>query len=137
VSSPVQYFAIGRGLRSVVYVLTRSSDRNVVELIKTLDTAAAKNRGIGIIFLTDDKATRDWAREFAEKAKPSIALCVWTDDRPGTRKIWNIAEEAEVTVLLTDRLEVKQSFAFRKGELGRMAIERIMQAAMKFPEQRD
>ena len=111
----------------VAMVFAREPSTEVVQLMKKLD-AAAKKHGEAMrstaIFLTDDKKVPEKLKEVAGKEKLENTI-VRTFEADGPKN-YNMAKDADVTVLLfTDRV-VKANHAFRKGKLQEKEIDAVV-----------
>jgi hypothetical protein len=80
--------------------------------------------GSFVVFLSDDEDLKGKLKELAEKEK--IQKCILSIDNPAGPKGYDIAKEADVTVVLYTKRNVKANHAFRKGELNDAAIEKII-----------
>ena len=117
------------GSNPVAMVFARSADdKNVVELIKKIEEATAKNSGVEMgsffVFLSDDKDLEGKLKAVAEKT--GLKKCVLSIDNPAGPKGYNVAENADVTVILYKERNVKANHSFAKGKLDSKAIEAII-----------
>lgn len=123
----------------VVMVFARESSAPLTQLIKQLDATTAKNKASNlascVIFLSSDQGLPKQLKELAgqEKIEKTI-LRTYSPDGP---KSYNLAKDAEVTVLLyTDRV-VKANHSFRKAELQEKGIDAIVADVAKIlPEKK-
>lgn len=105
-------------------------------MVKKIDEATVKNKkkemGSFVIFL-------DKSDEYEKKVKAlgdKIALkeTVLALDNPAGPKGYNIAKEADVTVLLYVDRKVKANFVYEKGKLTAADVEKIMKELPKILE---
>ena len=80
--------------------------------------------GSFVVLLSDSDNIERELKELAKKEK--IQHCVLTIDDPEGPQAYNIAQEAEVTVVLYTKLTVKANHAFKKGDLNDKSIEAIV-----------
>lgn len=108
----------------------------MTSLVKKIDEATVKNKkkemGSFVIFL-------DKSDEYEKKVKAlgdKIALkeTVLALDNPAGPKGYNIAKEADVTVLLYVDRKVKANFVYEKGKLTAADVEKIMKELPKILE---
>ena len=116
------------GSNPVAAIFARQVTPELTKLIKRIDQATDKNkeRGMGsyVVFLSDSDALDTELKELANKER--IQQCILAIDDPEGPKGYNIAPEAEVTVVLYSELTVKANQAFRKGELNDKAIDAVV-----------
>jgi hypothetical protein len=116
------------GSNPVVAIFARQPSPELTRLIKRIDQATDKNkeRGMGsyVDFLSDSDKLEKELTELAEKEK--IQHCILSIDDLEGPKDYDIAPEAEVTVVLYTKLTVKANHTFKKGELNDKAIDAIV-----------
>jgi hypothetical protein len=115
------------GSRPVVAVFAREVTPAVVQLLKTIDDAAAANRekGLGsyVVFCSDADGLGRQLQEVAQKAKlQNIILTLY---KAGGPEKYHLSPAADVTVLLYDHYTVKANHAFKNGDLTEAAIGAI------------
>ncbi len=115
------------GENPVAMVFARENSPELTKLIKKIDAATAKNKdasmGSFVVFLSDkDGLDKDLA-SMAEKEK--IEKTVLSIDNPAGPKSYNVAKDADVTVVLYVDRKVKANHSFKKGELKDADIEKI------------
>lgn len=115
------------GANPVAMIFAREVSDALMRLIKQIDIATDNNAqsqmGSFVVFLSD-KISKEQLKELARKARlKHCVLSLYTPDGP---KGYNIAREADVTVVLYTNRHVKANHAFRKGELNEAAITRIL-----------
>ena len=101
----------------------------MIGLVKKLDEATGKNKdakmGSFVVMLTDNKDKMEAElKKLDEKEKfQKIVLAI---DAAAGPDDYNIAKDADVTVLLYTKQRVKKNFAFKKGELTEAKIAEIL-----------
>ncbi len=110
-------------------IFARDIDSNLTSLVKKIDAATQANSsskmGSFVVFLAnDEKAMETKLKDFAEKE--NIKSIVLTIDNVAGPQGYEIAKDAEVTVILYNKKTVMANHAFRKGELDAKAIEAII-----------
>jgi len=117
------------GGNPVVMVFARCADCDMTQkLIKDVDAVTAKNAGCDmgsfVVFCTDDDTTEKKLKALTEKEHyKKIVLSI---DNPAGPKNYNVSKDADVTVVLYNKHEVKANYAFKKGELKAGDIEKIV-----------
>jgi hypothetical protein len=109
-------------------IFARDITGPLTSLVKKIDAINAKNAGIGsfVVFLSDEEKLADNVKALAEKE--GLKKVVLTIDNPAGPNGYNVAKDADVTVVLYDKRNVKANFAFRKGELNDAAVQRVVSA---------
>jgi hypothetical protein len=114
-------------------VFAREVSGPLTSLVKKLDEATAKNKschmGSFVVFCSDDEKLEKQLKELA--AKENLKHIVLTIDNPAGPKAYNVAKEADVTVVLYNKHKVEANHAFRKGEMKDSDIEKIIQDLSK------
>ena len=101
----------------------------MTSLVKKIDDATNSNKdarmGSFVVVLADDKDKMETElKKMAEKeGLKKIVLTI--DSTPGPTG-YNIAKDADVTVLLYVKGTVKKNFAFKKGELTDAKIDEVL-----------
>ena len=85
--------------------------------------------GSFVVFLSDDEKLEKNLKELAKKE--NFAHTVLAIDNPAGPKGYDIAKEADVTVVLYTKRNVKANYAFRKGELKDKDVEMIVKDISK------
>jgi hypothetical protein len=97
------------GENPVVAIFARHVSPELTRLIKRIDQATDKNKdrnmGSYVVILSDSDMLEKELKELAKKEK--IHHCILAIDNPEGPKGYNIAPEAEVTVVLYSMLTVK------------------------------
>ena len=120
--------------RPLVIIFARTPSDSLGKLVKQLDGAVKKNKTAElrswVTFLAADQTKMDpaivrWAQKHA------IGLpCAVFEDKVGP-PTYRLADEADVTVLLSVNRKVVVNFAFRADELNDAAIAEIVKAVPK------
>jgi hypothetical protein len=114
-------------------IFAREVTGPLTSLVKKIDAATAKNSskrmGSFVVFLSDDEKLADQLKTLADKE--GIKKCVLTIDNPAGPTGYNVAKDADITVVLYNNRNVKANFAFRKGELNDAAVEKVVGAVSK------
>jgi hypothetical protein len=109
-------------------IFAREVSDPLTSLVKKLDAATAENSkckmGSFVVFLSDSETLKDQLKDLAKKE--SLKQTVLSIDNPAGPKGYKVAKEADVTVVLYTKRNVKANYAFRKGEFNAAAVERIV-----------
>jgi hypothetical protein len=110
-----------------VMILARRIDDPLTRLIKKID-AANKEQGDKlcsfVVFLDDEKGLDEKLKELGTKAK--LAKTILAIDNPKDSVTDTVPREADVTVILFVKHEVKVNRAYRKGEFKAEEVEKIL-----------
>lgn len=116
------------GANPVAVVFAREIGPDVTNLLRKLDEATVKNSkssmGSYAVFCSDKDGLAGKLKALAEQQK--IKSLVLSIDNPAGPKAYNIAKEADVTVLLYSDFTVRANHAFKKGELNDKTVERVV-----------
>jgi len=116
------------GPNPVAMIFARHVSPELIRLIKRIDQATDKNKernmGSFVVLLNDSETLEKELKELAQKER--IQHCILTIDNPDGPGGYNIAQEAEVTVVLYTRQTVNANHTFKKGELDERSIEAIV-----------
>jgi hypothetical protein len=110
-------------------IFAREVSDSLTSLVKKIDAATAKNKkakmGSFVVFISQNEKLGDTLKSVA--SKQGIKSCVLTimDNQSGPPK-YEVAKDADVTVVLYNHREVVSNYAFKKGELNDKAIEKIL-----------
>jgi hypothetical protein len=112
----------------VVLVFARDVSSPVAQLVKRLNAEVGKNQPAKlravVVVLSEDEDLEGRLKDLAEKqgiGKVSLAIST-----PLGPKQYNLATEAEVTIVVYKRYKVTANHAFKKGDLTSTAIDRVM-----------
>jgi hypothetical protein len=114
-------------------IFAREVSGPLASLVKKIDAETAKNSkknmGSFVVFLNDKEGLAKELKDFA--VKEGIKDCILTIDNVAGPDGYDVAKEAEVTVVLYNKRKVEANFAFRKGQLNDKAIDQIVQDVSK------
>lgn len=121
-------------------IFAREVTDGLTSLVKKIDAATEKNRaarmGSFVVFCSDEEGLKKKLEELGEKEK--LKSIVLTIDNPAGPEGYDIAKDADVTVLLYSRQQVKVNHAYKKGELTEREVNRIVSDLSKIlPEKKD
>jgi hypothetical protein len=107
-------------------VFAREISEPVTSLVKKIDAATGKHSAMAsfAVFLSDQEGLDKKLKEFADKE--SIKKTALTIDNPAGPGPYKIAKDADVTVLLYVKKNVKANYAFKKGEMKGQDIDKIL-----------
>jgi hypothetical protein len=116
------------GGNPVAMIFAREISDNLTSLVKKIDEATAKNSdahmGSFVVFCNDEEGLDKKLKDLADKE--GIKHTVLTIDNPAGPKAYNVAKNADVTVVLYNRRNVKANYAFKKGEMKEGDVEKIV-----------
>ena len=100
-------------------VFAREANTGLTSLVKKLDDVTVKNAsakmGSFVVFCSDDEGLENKLKDLAKKQ--NLKKIVLTIDNRAGPPGWEIAKDADVTVVLYTKKTVKANYAFKKGEL--------------------
>jgi hypothetical protein len=109
-------------------IFAREISDNLTSLVKKVDEAAVKNKsarmGAFVVFCSDDEGLEAKLKELAKKE--DLKKVVLTIDNPRGPSGYNVAKDADVTVVLYTRRTVKANHAYKKGALKTADIDTIV-----------
>ncbi|HZZ80005.1 MAG TPA: hypothetical protein VFE62_15910 [Gemmataceae bacterium] len=109
-------------------IFAREVSDSLTSLVKKVDAETVKNSkarmGSFVVFLSDEEKMSDKLKSLA-KAE-DLKKTVLAIDNPAGPKAYNVAKDADVTVVLYVKQKVVANYAFKKGELNAKAISSIM-----------
>jgi len=109
-------------------IFAREVTGGLTSLVKKVDQATAKNSdcrmGSFVVFCNDEEDLKDRLEKLADKEK--IKHTVLAIDNPAGPRAYKISKDAEITVVLYVRHDVKANYAFKKGELKDADIDKIV-----------
>jgi hypothetical protein len=116
------------GSNPVAMVFARDCNPAVKKLIKEIDAATAKNEdakmGSFFVFLSDDEALETKLKDIAKKEE--LKKTVLTLDNKTGPENYNIAKDAEVTVVLYKNRKVAANYAFKAGQMKDKDVEKVL-----------
>lgn len=123
------------GANPVVAVFTRKLDDKVTALVKKVDAQVAENKDkkmkAFVVYLTDDPDKAEpKLKQLAEKNHiKNVPLTIF--DGPVGPPDYQLSKNAEVTVLMWVKSDVKVNHAFGQGALDKKSIENIVSDTTK------
>ena len=115
------------GQGPVVLVFARALTDPLAKLVNKLDAEAAKYEliklKIVVVILSDDDSVERKLKSYGEQAITHANLAMMESDGP---RAYKLSKAAEITVLMYKRWKVEANFAFRKGGLTELDIEKIV-----------
>src|SRR6266852_7092372 len=109
-------------------VFAREISDPLTSLVKKIDAATAKHTdcsmGSFVVFMSDDEGLEAKVKDLVDKEK--LEKIVLTIDNAQGPPRYKIAKEADVTVVLYDKQNVKVNYAFKKGKLKDKDVEKIV-----------
>jgi hypothetical protein len=109
-------------------IFAREISDPLTGLVKKLDEATAKNAscrmGSFVAFCSDEEGLEKKLKELAKSA--GLKQTVLTIDNPAGPRGYNVAKDADVTVVLYTKRTVKANYAFKKGEMKDGDVEKIV-----------
>ncbi len=117
------------GARPVVTIFAREVNDNLASLIKDVDGLVKKNEAkqmrAFVVLLSDDAGAEKKLTELAAKHDiKSVPLTVF--EGPAGPPEYKIAKDAEVTVMMWSKSEVKANQAFAKGKFDKKSSEGVI-----------
>jgi len=122
----------------VINVFARGLTDDLASLVKGLDAVAGENEekkmeGFVVLLSEDPDADEANLQEFAEKHSIKKLSLTLFDGVAGPPK-YNLAKEADVTVHLYVKKEIKANHAFGKGDLNAAAVAKVVADTSKILE---
>jgi hypothetical protein len=109
-------------------IFAREISDSLTSLVKKIDAETAKNKsanmGSFVVFLSDDEKLSDRLKTLA--TKESIKTCIFAVDNVAGPKSYEVAKDADVTVVLYNKQKVVANHSYKKGELNAKAIATII-----------
>jgi hypothetical protein len=121
------------GENPVAMVFARTLDESTEKLIVALEKVTAANTkcdmGCFVVFLSDDDKLADKLKDVSDKLKlKTVTLAV---DNPAGPKGYNVAKDADLTVVLYTERTSKVNMSFEKGKLTEKDIEAVVAGVSK------
>ncbi len=109
-------------------IFAREINDTLTSLVKKIDAATVENKskkmGSFVVFCSDDGDLEAKLKDLAKNEKlEKIALTI---DNPSGPPGYNVAKEADVTVVLYKNKKVEVNYAFKKGELKDKDVDQIL-----------
>jgi hypothetical protein len=116
------------GSNPVAMVFARECSPTLEKLIKKIDACTAENKdckmGSFVVFCSNEEGLETKLKKVAKDN--NIKNCVLSIDNPAGPKGYNVAKDADVTVVLYVDRNVKANHSFKKDELKEKNIETIV-----------
>jgi len=121
------------GNNPVAMVFARDTSPALIKLITKLEEACAKNEkakmGGFVVFCNDSDALEAKLKKVAKDNK--LEHIVLSIDNPAGPKDYNVNKDADITVVLYTKRNVKANFAFKKGEMKDADVETVVKSIPK------
>jgi len=116
------------GSNPVAMVFARECSPELAMLVKKIDACTAKHSdckmGSFVVFCSNEEGLESKLKKLAREN--NLKKCVLAIDNPAGPKGYNVAKDADVTVVLyVDRI-AKANHSFKKGELKESDVEKIL-----------
>jgi hypothetical protein len=109
-------------------IFAREVSDSLTGLVKKIDAATVEHKdahmGSFVVFCSDEEGLENKAKDLAKKE--DLKKIVLAIDNPQGPQRYKVAKDADVTVVLYKKQEVKANYAFKKGELHEKDIEQIV-----------
>lgn len=109
-------------------IFAREVSDPLTSLVKQLDAVTGKNQaadmGSFVVFCSDAEPLEKQLKQLG--AKEQLKHIILSIDNPAGPEGYNVAKEADVTVVLYREHKVLANHAFKKGELTAKGIEKIL-----------
>src|SRR4051812_10022433 len=120
-------------------IFAREINDGLTGLVKKIDAATAKNRdcrmGSFVVFLNDDEGFDKKVKQFADNNNiKRTVLTVTGRAGPGA---YDVARDADVTVVLYVNKTVKYNHAFKKGQMTSKDVATILGEVSKILPEKD
>jgi len=116
------------GTNPVAMIFAREVSPGLTQLIKKIDTETAKNKkahmGSFVVFLSDKEGLDAQLKSLAEKE--GLKNIVLSIDNPAGPEKYQIAKDADVTVVLYSDHTVRSNYAYRQGQLNSEAVSQVV-----------
>src|SRR5262245_10002566 len=109
-------------------IFAREVSGPLTSLVKKIDEATVANKGCSmgsfVVFCSDEEGLDKKIKDVAEKEK--IKNLIFAIDNPSGPQSYKVAKDADVTVVLYTKQQVKSNYSFKKGELKDKDIDAIV-----------
>src|SRR5437763_5063797 len=115
------------GAKPVAMIFAREVSDPLTSLVKKIDAEnqkLGKKMGSFVVFLSDKEGIEKELKDIA--TKENLKETVLSKESPAGPKGYDIAKDADVTVILYVNRVVKSNHAYKKGELNSQAIDEIL-----------
>jgi len=115
-------------------IFAREISDDLTSLVKKLDTCTGKHKdakmGSFVVFVGADEEVEKKVKELADKEELKHVVLSTDSAESGPAK-YEVAKDADITVVLYTKQEVKSNYAFKKGGLKKEAIDKIIEDVKK------
>jgi hypothetical protein len=115
------------GERAVAMIFARQVTPSLVKLIKEIDSATVNSKGaMGsfVVFLGKQESLESQLKKVVKDSK--LKETILSIDNPAGPEGYNVAKNADVTVVLYEKHTVKVNHAFKKGELTEKSAKKVL-----------
>jgi len=116
------------GANPVAMVFARETSAPLTKLVKKLDDATVKHSscsmGSFVVFLSEKEGLDKQLQQMAKDA--GLKKIILAIDNPAGPKNYQVAKDADITVVLYTQHNVKANYAFKKGEIKDKDIDTIV-----------
>jgi len=109
-------------------IFARQISDPLTGLVKKIDAATVRNKdkkmGSFVAFLSDEESAAEKLIELAQKEKIEHTILGLMES--AGPKDYEVAQEADITVVLYSNHKIKANYAFRKGKLAAEDVARIL-----------
>ncbi len=115
-------------------IFAREINDSLTSLVKKVEEANVKAKRMGsfVVVCSDDEGLKDKLKSMADKQ--GLKNTALTIENPSGPRGYDIAKDADVTVVMYVNKTVKVNHAFKKGELTDTKIERVLSDLPKILE---
>lgn len=121
-------------------VFAREISDNLTSLVKKIDACNGKHKdakmGSFVVFVGADEEVEKKLKDLAEKESLKNIVLSTMEAESGPAP-YEVAKDADVTVVLYTKQEVKANYVFKKGELKEKAIDKIVADVKKILPEKD
>jgi hypothetical protein len=119
----------------VVAIMAREITDDLTSLVKAIDSKVGENKGKDmcafVVILADDPDKQAPKLEALAKDKEIKNTPLTVFEGAAGPPAYNVAKDADVTVMLWVGFEVKANYAFAKGKLDKVGIGKIVEDTAK------
>lgn len=109
-------------------IFAREVSDPLASLVKKVDAITVENgskkMGSFVVFCSDEEGLDKKLKSMADQA--ALKKLVLSIDNPAGPKGYEVAKDADITVVLYNKRNVKANYAFKKGQMTDKDIEKIL-----------
>jgi hypothetical protein len=109
-------------------IFAREVSPVLTSLVKKIDEETAKNSsakmGSFVVFCNDSPDLEKQLKDLAEQQK--LTKLILSIDNPAGPKGYEVAKDADVTIVFYNKRKVEANFVYRKGELKEEDVSKIV-----------